>query len=332
MSGFLSGRQYVMFAIGVWACAAALADNGIDCRTASANSMETLVCRDAELMALDRALSAVYADAMMKAGNERPPVLKAEQRGWIKGRNECWKSDDQRVCVVDAYRRRIVELQARYRLVPASPPVRYVCNGNPVDEVIATFFTTDPPSLIAERGDQTSLMFLAPGPDGARYQGRNESFWERPEAVTVVWGFGMPEMPCQKADDTAVSPLRGSAWQLLAIRPAGGAREGAAVVAPGAFTLAFGAKGDALFRIDCNRGRSRWKVGASSAPSAGTIEFGPIATTRMACPPGSPDQRVMRDLSFVRAYRLEDGKLLLSLANDGDVYEWGPTAPGKGVE
>jgi hypothetical protein len=55
-------------------------------------------------------------------------------------------------------RKRIAELQTKYRLVPASEPVFYACDGDPRNEVIATFFQTDPPTLIAERGDRVSLM------------------------------------------------------------------------------------------------------------------------------------------------------------------------------
>lgn len=322
MNALISGRHCVVFAIVCWACTSALAANGIDCRKASANSMENLVCRDVELMALDRAMGAVYADAMKRAGDERPAVLKAEQRGWIKGRNECWKSDDKRVCLVDAYRRRIVELQARYRLVPASPPVRYVCNGNPVDEVVATFFATEPPSLIAERGDQTSLMILASRDDGARYLGRNESFLEQPETATVVWGFGMPEMRCAKTQGAAASPLTGNAWQLRAIATMDRVPVRTEITVSAVFTLEFGADGTAFFRIDCNRGRGAWKAVPSTDPTAGDLAFGPLATTRMACPPGSLDQRVMRDLARVRSYRLKDGKLYLSLTGEGGVYEW----------
>ena len=87
-----------------------------DCAKAS-GSIEQMVCADPELGALDRTLSAVYSAALSKAANERPPVLKAEQRGWIKGRNDCWKADDKRACIVEAYRRRMAELQSRHRHV-----------------------------------------------------------------------------------------------------------------------------------------------------------------------------------------------------------------------
>jgi uncharacterized protein len=170
-----------------------------NCDSAEVGSIEELVCSDAALSALDRTLSAVYAAASKKARNEHPPVLKAEQRGWVKGRNDCWKSEDKRQCVEDEYSHRIIELQARYRLVPTTGPVRYVCNGDSRNEVLATFFKTEPATLIAERGDSSSFMVLQPSGSGARYQGRNESLWEHQGSAEVVWGYGAPPMQCQSA-------------------------------------------------------------------------------------------------------------------------------------
>jgi len=169
-----------------------------DCSQVRTGSIEEMVCKDGALSALDRTLAEVYAAAAKKATNEHPPVLKAEQRGWIKGRNDCWKSDDKRECVETEYRRRIAELQAKYRLVPGVGPVQYACDGNPSNEVIVTFFKTEPPVLIAERGDRVSLMYLAPSGSGTRYIGRNESFWEHQGEATVTWGAGAPEMRCAK--------------------------------------------------------------------------------------------------------------------------------------
>lgn len=300
----------------------AAAGDTIDCGKSSAGSMEVLVCQDAELMALDREMASLYVAALKKAANERPPLLKAEQRGWIKGRNDCWKADDKRACVVEAYRRRMVELQVRYRLVPASSPVRYVCNGNPADEVIATYFQTEIPTLLAERGDQTSLMFLQPSASGTRYVGRNESLWEHQGEATVVWGYQAPEMRCKKAQDTSVTSLTGSAWNLVGIQSMDDAQGMLRIPHPERFTLNFESDGRARFRIDCNRGSATWRASASSEPSSGSLEFGPLAMTRMACPPDSPDRRVLRDLPYVRSYLLKDGKLYMSLMADGGIYEW----------
>ena len=169
-----------------------------DCSKAQKGSIEELICKDEGLSMLDRKMATVYAEAAKKAINEHPPVLKAEQRGWIKGRNDCWKSQDKRKCIEESYRRRIAELQALYRLVPANGPFWYSCDGDPRNEVVVTFFTTDPPTLEAERGDSVSLMFLQPSSSGSKYQGRNESLWEHQGEVRIVWGYGSPEMRCSK--------------------------------------------------------------------------------------------------------------------------------------
>jgi uncharacterized protein len=168
------------------------------CDKVKAGSIEAMICQDAALSALDRKLADVYAAASKKATNEHPPVLKAEQRGWIKGRDDCWKSDDKHRCVQGEYQRRIAELQARYRLLPGTGPITFVCDGQPANEVIVTLFQTEPPTLIAERGDSVSLMYLQPSASGAKYQGRNETLWEHQDETLITWGYGAPEMHCTK--------------------------------------------------------------------------------------------------------------------------------------
>ena len=168
-----------------------------DCGKVEAGSVEELVCRDAGLAAADLKLAEVYAQALEQAGNERPPVLKAPQRGWIKGRDECWKTDDRRACVADAYRLRTAELQARYRLLPPTGAATYLCGDQPGNEVTATFFATDPPTAIAERGDQVSLMYQQPAASGARYQGPNETLWEHQGEARSPGATAAPEMRCQ---------------------------------------------------------------------------------------------------------------------------------------
>ncbi len=169
------------------------------CDKAAAGSIEEMICKDAELSALDRKLSDVYAAATKLAVNMHPPVLKSEQRGWIKGRDACWKSDTRRECVRQEYVRRITELQAWYRLVPHSETVFFICDGNPSNEVAATFFETDPATLIAERGDSTSLMYRQPSASGSKYQGRNETLWEHQGEALITWGAGAPEMHCKRS-------------------------------------------------------------------------------------------------------------------------------------
>lgn len=168
-----------------------------DCAKVNVGSIEDMVCQDAGLIKLDQQLAEVYSQALEKAKNEQPPTLKAMQRGWVKGRNDCWKSDDKHACIESSYQTRIAELQVQYRLVEMTGPVSYACDGNLANEVVVTYFKTEPATLIAERGDQTSLMFVQPSGSGVKYQGRNESLWEHQGEAKVVWGYDTPEMTCK---------------------------------------------------------------------------------------------------------------------------------------
>lgn len=168
------------------------------CSKVAAGSMEALICQEPALAALDRQLTEVYSAASKRAVNEHPSTLKAEQRGWLKGRDECWKSEDNAACVKQSYQQRIVELQARYRLVESIGPVTWQCEGDPRNQVVTTFFKTQPASLMAERGDETTLMIIAPSGSGSRYSGRNESFWEHQGEAVITWGYGAKELHCQK--------------------------------------------------------------------------------------------------------------------------------------
>lgn len=85
-----------------------------DCGKVKADSSEGVICSSDELMGLDRELAAVYKKALHKAS--KGDMLKAEQRGWIKGRNECWKAEDEKKCMADEYTRRIQELKEKYTL------------------------------------------------------------------------------------------------------------------------------------------------------------------------------------------------------------------------
>jgi uncharacterized protein len=174
-------------------------DPSFDCSKVESGSIEARVCQSDELSALDRQLAEVYAAATKKAVNQHPPVLKARQRGWIKGRNDCWKAAEQSQCIKDSYRLRIAELQARYQLLPGNGPFTFACAGDAHDEVIATFYPTDPPTLIAERGDSVSLLYQVISGSGAKYEGGNELFWEHQGEAIIRWGYEAPEMHCRKS-------------------------------------------------------------------------------------------------------------------------------------
>ena len=173
----------------------ALAQSGpaFDCSKAE-HEIETLICQDGELAARDRELAEVYKQAITAlekvdaGGPEAIQELKTYQRGWIGGRNECWKAADKRQCTADIYDRRIAELQAKYFLVEGGAPVFYTCNGNPADEIVATFSPTEPPSVRLERGDTTKVGILSPSGSGARYDADfGVFFWVQGDEAQVAW-------------------------------------------------------------------------------------------------------------------------------------------------
>ncbi|GAA4363646.1 MliC family protein [Kangiella marina] len=168
-----------------------------DCAKVESGSIEATICDQPQLAKLDNQLATVYQQALDNAG-ETSKTLKAIQRGWIKGRNDCWKSSDIVSCIENSYQYRIAELQAKYRLVTFKGPIRFVCDQNPKNEFFITFFETEPPTLIAERGDQTSLMYNVSSASGAKYQGQNETFWEHQGEALIVWGYQAPELKCRQ--------------------------------------------------------------------------------------------------------------------------------------
>jgi len=165
------------------------------CSEKMASSVEDLICKNPDLAAQDRKLAAAYDAALKKAGNGAK-TLKAEQRGWIKGRDECWKSDDKQACIRDSYSQRTVEIQAGYGLVAGKGPITFDCGDK--GTISATFYQTDPSSLIASYKGQRSLMIAVQSGSGVHYTGQNESFWEHQGAARVTWGYGAKEMTCKK--------------------------------------------------------------------------------------------------------------------------------------
>jgi len=167
-----------------------------DCDKAD-GMVEEMICADSILAALDVELDEVW-QRVLALSQENPDLdmIRAEQRGWIKGRNECWKSGDVRYCVWTTYKQRIAELQALWRLVPSDGPYFFACDGNPANEVVATFYETDPRVAVTERGDQTVVAYLEPSQSGERYEGRNVTFWLKGDVALLVWGVDGDLMKC----------------------------------------------------------------------------------------------------------------------------------------
>ena len=133
-------------------------------------------------------------------------------------------------------------------------------------------------------------------------------------AVSLLPGCGKPE----PAD------LTGTAWQLTDIESmAPDEQPSTTIDDPARYTVTFEPEGRAAFQVDCNRGNASWQA-AASGPDSGTLSFGPIALTRMACPQPSADAAVTAALGRVRGYLISEGKLHLSLEADSGIMHWRP--------
>lgn len=119
----------------------------------------------------------------------------------------------------------------------------------------------------------------------------------------------------------ALTDLTGSSWRLVEIQSMDDAQGTTKPGDPDKYRMQFETGGRAVFELDCNRGTGSWTM-VAAGDNSGAISFGPIATTRMACPPPSLGDRLANDLASVRGYRLVDGRLSLSLIADGGILVW----------
>ena len=194
-----------VLSMGFAGAAAAQDGPSFDCSRAE-SSAEELVCGDAALAEIDRRLAEVYGAALAAAEGldagaaEAAGTLKAMQRGWIKGRDECWKAADLRACVETSYLTREAELVATWMLQAPFAQARWVCEGNPANEVYLTYYDTPLPALRVEYGDAIDAMHLSLAASGARYEGSfGRSFWEKGGEAMLVWAEGT-EMSCEIAE------------------------------------------------------------------------------------------------------------------------------------
>ncbi len=165
-------------ALGVALATPAQAQDGpaFDCARA-ATAAEEFICGDGGLSRLDRLVAERFAAALdaargLDAGAAvAEDGLRADQRGWIKGRDECWKADDPRSCVEQSYLRREGELVAGWMLDPPTATAFWACDGDPANEVVTLFFATTLPSVRFERGDAIDAGSLTRTASGSKYEG-----------------------------------------------------------------------------------------------------------------------------------------------------------------
>lgn len=157
-----------------------------DCAKATGD-VETLICKDPALIALDRKLADVFAVAIKKLPTRLAAEQRTLQRAWIAGRNECVDRDDVRACTERTYQMRIVELQILTGQVKGTQSVDFVCVGGEDRPLTVTFFNTEPPSTLVQYGGDRVIGFLARSAAGTRYSGAHVDFLQRDSDARLTW-------------------------------------------------------------------------------------------------------------------------------------------------
>ena len=166
-----------------------------DCGRAKGQAQE-LVCGDANLAAMDREVARL-------AGLAAEPATQAD---WAQQRDECWRSDELRQCVMAAAMLKIHQLRkgseaARGDGGQSLGPVAYSCRGIE-GPVLATFVNSDPGAAAIEWDGEAIAIDHATTASGARYDGRwngqSYAFWTKGEEATLTVP-GKGDLQCREA-------------------------------------------------------------------------------------------------------------------------------------
>jgi uncharacterized protein len=158
-----------------------------DCAKAVSDA-EKLVCTDYGLAGLDNRLAEVYAAELAKPGAS--PDLVPYQKGWVKERDDCWKEDDKKLCVEEAYRTRIAYLQINSPGAMAATAVEFTCDDNSKPFTMAYYNDYDDRPAVATLGNDQAIVFPQPAASGSKYgrEGGGDqglSFWEHQGKASV---------------------------------------------------------------------------------------------------------------------------------------------------
>lgn len=169
---------------------------------------EMAVCSDDQLATLDLELARLYGLAVagpnMNSG--RLANLKATQRGWIKGRDECWKEPDNIPgCVAANYTMRIDEVRTGYGDARTQDdagisigPLAYRCVG--LDALVSVVLVQSDPQMVSLRWRENWIVGTqTPTASGAKftaetYDGAAE-FWMKGDQAMLT-PPGQSELTC----------------------------------------------------------------------------------------------------------------------------------------
>lgn len=158
-----------------------------DCAKAESEA-ETMVCADYGLAALDNRLAEVYASELTNPGASKD--LAATQRGWVKGRDECWKADDKKLCVEEEYRTRVAELQINSPDAMAATAVEFKCDDNSKPFTMAYYNNLDDKPAVITFGNDQAIIFPQPAASGTQF-GRKGITYREHQGKAAVDFYGI---------------------------------------------------------------------------------------------------------------------------------------------
>lgn len=168
-------------------------------------SVEKLICRDAQLAQMDMELARLYLLALTDEHSVPPPdKVEIDQQFWIHARNQC-AGAQARACTLRSYAERAHQLRQGSAIARTKDPSRltegpvaYRCAGfNGV--IAATFFNAEPGILYLKWANAAVTLEQVSSYSGTQYKGKdlrgNYSFWlNGSEASFQLPGAG--EMRC----------------------------------------------------------------------------------------------------------------------------------------
>jgi len=217
-----AGKDYVMHA-SRWVVVSGLSLSLMAAQSAFAASpsfscakpsgaAEQAICKDDTLAALDRETARLYALAVgtPDLGAKQKKELVAFQRGWIKGRNDCWKAEDAKACIRESYMVRIGELRGQFASARSKDkqgvshgPVAVRCPDGAAFK--ATFVNVDPSLALLASTDRSLVLTVARSASGARYTATT------PQGDALLWQKGpeaLVQLPGGKEQSCSVAELK----------------------------------------------------------------------------------------------------------------------------
>lgn len=91
-------------------------------------------------------------------------------------------------------------LHEKYQSANKRGPFAFHCNDDLPQPLVATFYETQPATVILERDLEALELHQVPAASGSKYEATGALFWEHQGEARVVWSYNTPEFVCKKAE------------------------------------------------------------------------------------------------------------------------------------